>query len=102
MKLEWFYTNNDIRIQVVEGLNEIESVCDVFDNLSDLITVDEINPNSGEHWLENEGNLFSFALSDFNLLLDKGFCNVYYIGKLEDNIDINSESDLEFMKWYNN
>lgn len=102
MKLEWFYINEDIRIQVVEGLNEIESVCDVFDNLDDLITVDEINPNSGEHWLENEGNLFSFTLSDFNLLLDRGFCNVYYIGKLKDNIDMNSESDVKFMEWYNN
>lgn len=102
MKLEWFYVGQDIQIQVVSGQDKIQHVGDVFDSLDDLITVDEINPNSGEHWLENEGNLFSFFADDFNNLQEKGFCRIYYIGRLEDNVDMNIQSDRDFMEWYNN
>lgn len=106
MKVNWFYVGQDIQIQISDEfkneLNTSGHIGDLFDELNDLVTADEINPHSGEHWLANENNLFSMAINDYKQLLDKGVCRVYNIGTIDENVNMNVENDRDFHNWYYN
>lgn len=97
MTTDWFYVGQDIQIQTKD--NNF-TVSEFFDSLNDLVTVDEINPNSGEHWLASDNFIFTFTNSDFEMLQKRGICRIYSIGSIKDNVDLGNENDLEFCKWY--
>lgn len=100
-KIEWFYVGEDIQIQIVSGKDNIKSVTDIFDNMDDLITINEINTYENSFWLENEGNVFAFFLDDFNYLKYNGICRIYFIGKLNKMLNKRKKSHRDFLKWYN-
>ena len=97
LKVDWFYVGKDIQIQSDENF---EFVGDLFDELDDLITVNEINTGTHNHWLCADNNIFEFDPRDLEQLNEKGFCRVYYIGSLADHIDLENENDITFMEWH--
>jgi hypothetical protein len=106
MKAESFYVGQDIQIQLsAEFQKELKETGDIgllFDELGDLVTVDEINPNSGEHWLAEGDNIFTLWGGDFDSLKEKGWCRIFFIGTIEERVDMDNENDRAFFKWYYN
>lgn len=96
MELDWFFVGQDIQLQI-DGEFDIEIF---YDELGDLVTVNEINPSSGADWIAYDNKLFELKYSDIRMLEEKGLCRAYYIGELKEFVDLNMEQDRNFAEWY--
>lgn len=98
MKVEWFYVGEDIQIQIEKEDDDYGfDFQQFFEELGDLITCNEINPNVDKVWLCYDGMVYELYIDD----ISKGdVFRAYYIGELVDLLDYRKKSHLEFGKWY--
>ena len=98
MKVGWFYVGEDIQIQIEKEADDYSfDLQTFFEELGDLITCNEVNPNKNTIWFCYNGMVYELYTED----MDKGdMFKAYYIGYLADLLDYSKKSHLDFGKWY--
>lgn len=90
--------NKETMIEKETGNLLIEKVYDELGD-SDLVECNEINPST-DSWLINDGNIYELTKKNVSELKESGSTIISFYGKLEDNIDLDCESDKAFIMWY--
>ena len=71
----------------------------LYDELGDIITCNEINPTT-DTWLVTDSNIYVLTPKGISELKEKGETEIPLLGTIKDNIDLNIDSDKEFVLWY--
>lgn len=75
----------------------------IFEELGDcdVVECNEINPTT-DTWVCTESKIYVITPNNLKELKDNGSTQLGYHGLIKDNVDLNADSDVEFIKWYYN
>jgi len=73
----------------------------LFEGFEDIVTCQEINPGTDD-WFIYDGQIYVLTPKDYAELKETGKTIMSNVGKLKDNVDLDVDSDKEFVLWYFN
>lgn len=107
VSVAWMPELNEFKISInKETMIEKESnnllIEKLYDELSnyDIVECNEINPSSDCNWFVIGSAIYNLNGKNISELKKDGETIISYHGRLKDNIDLNVESDKNFIIWY--
>jgi hypothetical protein len=71
----------------------------LYDELGDLITCNEINPTT-DTWLVEDSEIYILTPKNIAELKETGSTKIGFRGLIKDNVDLDVDSDIDFIMWY--
>lgn len=90
--------NKDTMLEKESGNLLLEKL---FNELDDIVECNEINPTT-DSWFAYENNIYILTSKDYVELKETGKTIMSYVGTIKDNVDLEIESDRDFILWYYN